>query len=198
MHPLPPPLEAEIAAILADPLDAVGFGEKGFLPYELRKGHELVRNPDPAVTARLLGEALDPQNDRVARLAMLQVLALREDPAADAALVAALADPTLRPLASYLLARIGFKGYPKRDRDAAPLLRALAPHLEDPGTFDDPWYGKPLRTADLVLGAFVRIAGPESFRFDDPDDATYVGCTMRPFAEDVRRSLLTQAKSRVG
>jgi hypothetical protein len=195
MHALPPTLEAEIAGIRRDPLDAVGFGEKAFIPYELRQGGELVRSPDPAVTARLLDEARDSQNDRVARLAMLQVMAQRDDPAVDAALTSAVADPILRPLAGYLLGRIGFKGYPKRERASAPLLRALAPHLEDTGTFDDPWYGKSLRTGDLVLGAFIRIAGPGAFDFAGPGDATYVGYTVLPFADAARRALLAQAKA---
>lgn len=194
-HALSADLEAEIEGIRRDPLDAVGFGEKAFLPYELRQGDELVRSRDPEVTARLLEEARDARGDRVFRLAMLQVMAYRADPTVDAALASAIADPLLRPLASYLLGRIGFKGYPKRARAAGPLLRALAPYLEDSSTFDDPWYRKSARTGDLVLGAFIRIAGPASFHFARPDDATYVGYTMLPFEDTERSVLLPQAKA---
>ena len=188
-------LEAELAAIRRDPLDAVGFGEKAFLPYELRKGEGLVRSRDAAVTARLAAEAGDTTNDRVFRLVMLQVMAYRDDPAVDPALASAVDDPVIGGLASYLVGRIGFKGYPARARAAAPLLRALAPHLDDAATFDDPWYQKRYRAGDLALGAFVRIAGPDGFRFADPQDATYVGYTMLPPSDVERSTLLAQARA---
>jgi len=188
-------LEAELAAIRRDPLDAVGFGEKAFLPYELRKGEGLVRSRDAVVTARLASEASDTTNDRVFRLVMLQVMAYRDDPAVDPALAGAVGDPVIGGLASYLVGRIGFKGYPARARVAAPLLRALAPHLDDAATFDDPWYQKRYRVGDLALGAFVRIAGPDRFRFTDPQDATYVGYTVLPPSDALRSTLLAQARA---
>ncbi len=109
-------LEAELAEIRRDPLDAVGFGEKAFLPYELRKGDGLVRSRDGLVTTRLAAEAANANNDHVFRLVMLQVLAYRDDPAVDAALASAAGDPRIGGLAIYLLGRIGFKGYPARTR----------------------------------------------------------------------------------
>ncbi len=188
-------LEAELAEIRRDPLDAVGFGEKAFLPYELRKGDGLVRSRDAAVTTRLTAEAGDPTNDRVFRLVMLQVMAYRDDPAVDPALASAVGDPVLGGLASYLVGRIGFKGYPARPRPTALLLRALAPHLDSAVTFEDPWYQKRYRIGDLALGAFVRIAGPDRFRFADPQDATYVGYTVLPPSDVERSTLLAQARA---
>jgi len=59
--------------------------------------------------------------------------------AVDDALVAAVADPGLRPLAAYFLGRPGYKGYPQRDRKITePLLRPLAGHLHDAGVYEDP------------------------------------------------------------
>jgi hypothetical protein len=193
-HALSASLEAELAEIRPDPLAAVGFGEKAYSPYELVKGDELVRSRDPEVLPRLLAEALDGRNDRIFRLVMLQILGLRTEAAVDAALVAALADPVLRPLAAYFLGRAGFKGYPSRERrTVAPLLRALAAHLGDPGVYEDPWYRRSHATGDLVLGAFIRIAGPEAFAFADPTERDFVGYTLR-FPKAERASLLEQAK----
>ena len=193
--PLPAELEAELAAIRRDPADAIGFGEKAYLPYELRHGERLASSRDAAVTGRLIAEARDTANDRVYRLAILQVLAYRNDPAVDAALADAVADPVIGGLACYLVGRIGFKGYPSRTRAAGPLLRALAPRLHDAGSFDDPWYRKSYRIADLALAAFVRIAGPERFRFADPQDATFIGYTVLAPGDAERAALLPQATS---
>jgi hypothetical protein len=188
-------LEAELVAIRSAPLAAVGMGEKAYLPYELLRGDALVRSDDPAVVPRLAAEALDGRNDLVFRFVVLQILGLRADAAVDAALIRALGDPALTPLAAYLLGRPGYKGYPARDRPSvAPLLRALAAHLDDTGVYRDPWYHNTRATADLVLGAFVRIAGPEAFRFADADERNTIGYTLRlPDAE--RAGLLGQARA---
>jgi hypothetical protein len=191
---LSPPLEAELAAIRREPLAAVGFGEKAYLPYELVKGRELVDSPEPGVVPRLSAEALDGRNDWVFRLVMLQILGLRRDAAVDTTLLAALADPTMRPLAAYLLGRPGFKGYPARDRNtAAPLLRALAAHLEDAGRYNDPWYERAYATGDLVLAAFVRLAGVDRFVFANPEDRDFLGYTLH-FPDAERAGLRAQAK----
>lgn len=191
---LSPPLEAELAAIRHEPLNSIGFGEKAYLPYELVKGRELVDSPEPGVVQRLAAEALDGRNDRVFRLVMLQILGLRREAAVDTTLVAALADPALRPLAAYLLGRPGFKGYPARDRKSgAPLLRALAAHLDDAGRYDDPWYQHAYATADLVLAAFVRLAGVDRFVFTNPEDRDFLGYTLH-FPDAERTGLRTQAK----
>lgn len=195
-HALPPPLEAELVEIRRDPVAAVGFGEKAYLPYELVKGEALVTSREPELVPRLLTEALDGRNDRIFRLVMLQILGLRREAAVDAALVTALADPVLRPLAAFFLGRPGFKGYPARERTTiAPLLRALAAHLEDAGVYDDPWYRTTHPTRDLVLAAFVRIAGPDSFTFVDPGARDLIGYTLR-FPDPERGGLLAQAKRR--
>jgi hypothetical protein len=191
---LSPPLEAELTAIRRDPLAAVGFGEKAYLPYELVKGRELVDSPEPGVVPHLSAEALDRHNDRVFRLVMLQILGLRREATVDTTLVAALADPALCPLAAYLLGRPGFKGYPARDRKtAAPLLRALAAHLDDAGRYDDPWYQRAYATGDLVLAAFVRLAGVDRFVFANPEDRDFLGYTLR-FPDPERAGLRAQAK----
>ncbi|HEX8107816.1 MAG TPA: hypothetical protein VF516_08795 [Kofleriaceae bacterium] len=191
---LSPPLEAELAAIRRDPLAAVGFGEKAYLPYELVKGRELVDSPEPGVVPRLSTEALDAHNDRVFRLVMLQILGLRREAAVDTTLVSALADPAVRPLAAYLLGRPGFKGYPARDRKSvAPLLRALATHLDDAGHYDDPWYQRAYATGDLVLAAFVRLAGVDRFVFANPEDRDFLGYTLH-FPDAERAGLRAQAK----
>lgn len=193
-HALPAPLEAELAEIRRAPLAAVGLGEKAYLPYDLVRGEALARGRQAEIVQRLLAEALDRRNDPIFRLVMLQILGLRREAAVDAALVTALADPVLRPLAAYFLGRPGFKGYPERERKiVAPLLRALAAHLDDAGVYEDPWYHTTHATADLVLGAFVRIAGPEAFTFVDPDERHFVGYTLR-FPDAERAGLLSQAK----
>lgn len=193
-HPLPAALEAELSNIRRAPLAAVGFGEKAYLPYELVQGQDLVSDRSAEIVPRLLAEALDQRNDRVFRLVVLQLIGLRREPAVDTALVAALADPVLRPLAAYLLGRPGFKGYPARERKTvAPLLKALSPYLADRSVYEDPWYHSMHRTADLVLGAFVRIAGPDSFTFVDPEERDMVGYTLR-FPETERAGLQEQAQ----
>lgn len=192
--PLPAPIEDALAKVRRAPLAALGFGEKAYSPYELVEGQPLVGDPSPDIVPRLRAEALDRRNDRVFRLVMLQILALRREPAVDTALLAALVDPALRPLAAYFLGRPGFKGYPARARKTvAPLLEALAAYLDDAGTYDDPWYHTTHRTADLVLGAFVRIAGPAGFTFVDPGDRDMVGYTL-DLPEVERAGLREQAK----
>ena len=193
-HALPAALEAALADVRRAPLAAIGFGEKAYLPYEFVQGQELVTDPHPEIVPRLLAEALDRRNDPVFRFVMLQIMGLRGEVAVDAALMSALADPVLRPLAAYFLGRAGFKGYPQRERKTvAPLLGALAPHLDDTGVYEDPWYHATHRTTDLVLAAFVRIAGPAAFTFVNPEDRDMIGYTLR-FPERERAGLLEQAR----
>ena len=190
-------LERELASVRADPVDAVGFGETGYLPYVLRRGEALTHGADPAVTARLASAIADRSAPRVERLALLQILGLRGDPSVDAALIEALADPALRPLAAYLLGRVGFKGYPKRTRSARSVLAALAPYLDDSGTFDDPWSQKSYRSQDLVLAAFVRIAGPEHFDLSAlaKPRAEMIGYELAELDDASRASLRAQCKT---
>src|SRR5687768_6213543 len=108
MTPLQAPLEAELDGIRKDPGQAVGFGEKAFIPYQPNGADGLIKSPDAAVTARLRDEIRT--GDRVFRLAALHVLGKRADAGVDPALIAALDDPALRATAAYLLGRPGFKG----------------------------------------------------------------------------------------
>ncbi len=191
--PLPEELEAELEAIRADPVESVGFGEKAFIPYEPNVAHWLVTSDDPAVTERLLAEATgDP--DRVFRLAVLQVLGKRSDPTVDAALMTTLEDPELRATSAYLLGRPGYKGYPERPRDGEAIRAALRRHLDDDGTFDDPFHRRTFRTQDFVLAAFVRVTGPERFRIPDTAFADLIGYTLPEFDAETRADLLAQAK----
>lgn len=191
--PLPDDLEAELDAIRADPGESVGFGEKAFIPYEPNVAHWLVTSDDPAVTERLLAEATGDR-ERVFRLAVLQVLGKRSDPTVDAALLTTLDDPELRATSAYLLGRPGYKGYPARPRDEQAIRAALQRHLDDDGTFDDPFYRRPFRTQDFVLAAFVRVTGPERFRIPDTAFADLIGYTLPEFDAETRADLLAQAK----
>ena len=190
---LPDDLEAELDAIRADPGESVGFGEKAFLPYEPNVAHWLVTSDDPAVTERLLAEATGDR-DRVFRLAVLQVLGKRSDPTVDAALLTTLEDPELRATSAYLLGRPGYKGYPARPRGERAIRAALRRHLDDDGTFDDPFYRRTFRTQDFVLAAFIRVTGPERFRIPDTAFAELIGYTLPEFDAETRADLLAQAK----
>lgn len=186
-------LEAELDAIRADPGESVGFGEKAYAPYEPNVAHFLISSDDPAVTERLLAE-IRAADDRVHRLALLHVLGKRSDPTVDAALLTTLEDPELRATSAYLLGRAGFKGYPERPRDVEAIRAALRRHLSDDGVFDDPFYRRSFRTQDFVLGAYVRLTGPERFRFADPHLADMIGQALPAFDDAVRADLLAQAE----
>lgn len=190
---LPDDLEAELEAIRADPGESVGFGEKAFIPYEPNVAHFLITSDDTAVTERLLAEATG-DGDRVFRLAVLHVLGKRSDRAVDAALTTILDDPELRATSAYLLGRAGYKGYPERPRDEQAIRESLRRHLDDEGTFDDPFYRRSFRNQDFVLAAFVRVTGPERFRIPDPVLADLIGYALPEFDADTRADLLEQAR----
>ena len=185
-------LEAELDAIRADPRESVGFGEKAYLPYEPNVAHWLITSDDVEVTERLLAEARGG-GDRVYRLAVLHVLGKRSDATVDAALLATLEDPELCATSAYLLGRPGFKGYPARSRDLGAVRAALRRHLSDDGLFEDPFYGRSFRTQDFVLAAFVRLTGPERFRFTDAHLADMIGHGLPAFSDAIRADLLAQA-----
>jgi hypothetical protein len=190
---LPPALEAELDAIRKDPGESVGFGEKAYIPYEPNSAASLIGSDDPRVTARLLAEARGP-GDRVYRLAVLHVLGKRTDPTVDAALVALLDDPTLRATAAYLLGRVGFKGYPPRQRDIAAIRAVLRRHLDDTTMLDDPFYRRTFRTQDFVLGAYIRVTGPDKFRIASPSVVDLIGLGLPELTDAMRADLLAQAK----
>ena len=191
--PLPPALEAELVAIRADPGESVGFGEKSYVPYEPNVAHFLISFDDPAVTRRLLAE-IDGA-DRVHRLALLHVLGKRSDGTVDRALLATLENPELRATSAYLLGRPGFKGYPARERDVDAIRAALGRHLSDESTFEDPFYRRTFSTRDFVLAAFVRLTGPERFRFADPGLADTIGYDLPAFNMTTSTELKRQAEA---
>ena len=195
MAPLSDELEEELTAIRADPGESVGFGEKAFTPYEPNVARGLISADDPAVTERLLAEAR-AADDRVLGLALLHVLGKRSDPTVDAALIAALGDPELRPAAAYLLGRRGYKGYPADGRDLDAVRAALRPYLDDESRFEDPFYGRGFRTQDFVLAALVRLTGPERFGLTEPKRADLIGYGLPAFDDATRAELLARARDR--
>jgi hypothetical protein len=192
---LAPVLEAELDTVRRDPVEAIGYGEKVYRPYEPNTGEGLIGGDDPAVTARLLAEAQD-SGDRAYRLAVMHLLGMRAGPGVDAALIALLDDRDLRATAAYLLGRAGFKGYPARARDEAAVVAALRRHLDDPSTFDDPFYRRTFRTQDFVLGALVRVLGPERFKTSDPRAREQIGYALPWWSDATRAELLAQARTR--
>jgi len=158
------------------------------------RGEALTRGDDPAVTGRLVEAITKANAPRLERLAFLHILGYRRDTAVDTALIGLLADPELRPLAAYLLGRAGFKGYPARARSVRATADALAHHLGDTSKFADPWTGESYQTQDLVLAAFIRVAGPERFRIADPARAGMIGYELARFDAPTRASLLAQAR----
>jgi hypothetical protein len=193
-HPLAPALEAELTAVRGAPVEAIGWGEKAYLPYEPNTGESLIGSSDPEVTARLVAEA-QGTGDRTYRLAVLHLLGMRADPSVDAALVALLQDPDLVATAAYLLGRAGFKGYPARTRDDAKIIAALRMHLDDASEFLDPFYRRAFRTRDFVLGALVRMLGPERFRTRDARVEDQIGYALPWWSDEVRVELLTQVRA---
>jgi hypothetical protein len=190
---LPPALEEELRAIAADPGASVGYGMKAYQPYYPNAARFLISYDDPAVTERLVAEMKGA--DRVHKLALLHVLGMRSDPTVDAALLKTLENPELTATSAYLLGRAGSKGYPDRRRDVAAIRTALMRHLDDGGMFQDPFYDREFRTLDFVLGAYVRLTGPDRFRFSDPDEADLVGLALPDFDAATRAGLLDQAKT---
>lgn len=191
-------LEAELAQIGADPQDAIGSGEKAYMPYEMRAGAGLMRSVEPEITQRLLSEAKDTRRPLAYRLAMVHLIALREDAEVDPALIAALDAPELRGTAAYGLGRMGFKGYPRRARDQGMVLRALREHTRDTFTFRDPWLRVMLRNQDLVLAACARVAGIESLALGPGVDVDFLGYELPAFSDEVRAALLAHCESDTG
>jgi hypothetical protein len=186
-------LDAEIAAIRTDPVGAVGFGEKAYLPYATTAGQGLVSAPDPDVTP-LLAAAIDEAGpaDPVAALALLHVVGQRADDRVDEALMRALDSPALMPTAAYLLGRVGYRGYPARSRDEAAVTRALRDHLDDPGAFVDPFLGKSFQGRDFVIAALVRLLGVDRFAGIDERQAPMVGLALPDFSDAQRAQLVGQ------
>ena len=189
---LPPALEAELDTIRADPGHAVGYGLKADVPYEVGAAHFLASYDDPAVTQRLLAEMQDA--DRVLKLALLHVLGKRSDATVDGALRGLLGDPQLTATSAYLLARPGYKGYAARPIDVDADRRALRARLDDDSPFEDPFYHRCFLTQDFVLGAYIRLTGPERFAFRDPDVARLIGYELPRLDDATRADLLEQAR----
>jgi hypothetical protein len=193
-HALDPVLEAELNAVRVDPVGSIGYGEKAYLPYEPNTGEGLVGSSDPAVTARLLAE-VQGGGDRAYRLAVLHLLGMRADPGVDPALITLLGDHDVSATAAYLLGRAGFKGYPVRIRDEAAVIAALRQHIDDASPFVDPFYGRTFRSQDFVLGALVRLLGPERFHTSDTQVEEQIGYALPWWSDEVRAALLMQVRA---
>ena len=184
-------LDAELEAIQADPLGAVGFGEKAYLPYSTTTGQGLISAPDPEVTS-MLGDAIDHADDPIVALALLHIIGQRSDDRVDDILLQALDAPPLSPTAAYLLGRVGYRGYPDRERDEAAVIGALRHHLDDGAEFTDPFLQKTFRRQDFVIGALVRLLGAERFTGIDDRQAPMIGLALPDFADAQRAHLLRQ------
>lgn len=190
---LPAAAEAELAAIRADPIDAIGFGEKSYLPYEIRHGEYLAHSDDAAVIAALEALTRDRTNPLAFRLALVHLVAAH--PGSDRALLDMLGDPQLRPLAAHMLGRSGFKGAPPLTVDAARVLDALRGYLDDTTPYVDPWYRRTFLAGDFALAAFIRIAGPDKFALGDPQLASFVGYDLPQFDDATRTALIAQCRA---
>lgn len=188
-------LAPALDAVRKDPVEAIGYGAKVYRPYEPNTGESLIGSDDPAVTARLLAEA-QGGGDHTYRLAVVHLLGMRAGTDVDPALIALLGDLDVRATAAYLLGRAGFKGYPTRERDEAAVVAALRQHLDDASTFDDPFYRRTFRTQDFVLGALVRLLGPERFKTSDPRVEDQIGYALPWWSDAVRADLLAQVRAR--
>ena len=194
---LTPVLEAELHSLRQAPIEAIGYGKKAYRPYEPNTGENLIGSDDPAVTPRLLAEA-QGGGDRVYRLAVVHLLGMRATADVDPALISLLGDRDVGATAAYLLGRAGFKGYPTRARDTAAIatiVAALRQHLDDSASFHDPFYRRTYRVQDFMLGALVRLLGPERFKISDPRYSD-IGYALPWWSDAVRTELLTQARTR--
>lgn len=187
-------LERELARLRTDPMSVVGFGRKAYMPYHISNVEGLVGNSNPRVTQVLHSDALNPEYEMAQRLAAMHIMSQRDDPEVDDALLDCLGIPALRATAAYLLGRIGGKGYPRRSRATAKLLEALRPHLDEASSFLDPWYGESYAVVDFVIGAYIRLAGPERFRLPDADAALLIGWELPCFDSKTRDDLRSQCR----
>ncbi len=187
-------LTAELDEIRQRPLDAVGFGEKAYLPYSTTLGQGLVSAPDPEVTT-LLGQAIDEASEPVVALALLHLVGQRSDELVDPVLLRALDSRELSATAAYLLGRVGYRGYPERTRDTTAVISRLREHLADSGTFQDPFLHKTFRRTDFVVAALVRLLGVERFTGIDDRQAPLVGLALPDFTDDQRADLIRQLEA---
>ena len=128
------------------------------------------------------------------RLGVLHVLGKRTDATVDAALIQLLADDALRATAAYLLGRVGYKGYLPRERDVSVVQTALRAHIKDSTTFTDPFYQRTFRTQDFVIAAYIRVRGPDRFKFANDYQKGLIGLGLPGFSDDERRDLIAQVE----
>jgi hypothetical protein len=186
-------LEAQLDTVRHDPIKAIGFGDKAWLPYYLNTAEDLVSDGDSQISARLYAEASRTDNALSFRLAALQLLGWRSDPGVDSLLIASLADSALRPLSAFLLGRIGYKGYPRRDRPARQILMALKMYLSDESIYQDPWYNQTFLTQDFIIASFVRVAGVDRFHFvQEEKHKNWIGLELPSFDQTERDNLRRQ------
>jgi len=174
----------------------IGDGGRVYYPYSLRgsvlKLATTLKQP-LNVYARALQSQTKPARTEIA----LFLIASTDDARADDLLVAALEKSHSRARAAYLLGAIGGKGWPKRQRDTARILTALAPHVHDNSAYHDPYYTKTsFQVGDFVKAAYIRIAGVDKFPQVKnlqglPDDPTghFIGLELPTFTAADRSRL---------
>jgi hypothetical protein len=174
----------------------LGDGERGWHPYALRSEvTDMARRlANPLAAYR---ELLASEGDPYWREVLLFLTASSEDPRADVLLLDALKDPQLRPRALYLLGVAGTKGWPRRERDTAQILRAIVPHVDDSTPYEDVVHGTTVENGDFARAAFVRIAGPDRF----PSlanlpwtQADFIGLTVPELSPETRATLSAEIR----
>ena len=176
----------------------LGEGGRGWYPYMVRSEiSDAVAELDDPVAR--LSEWLQAEQDPVWREVVLFLLAAQDDERVDGILVHALEDARLRPRALYLLGAIGTRGWPKRARDTAALLRAIRPWTPDETTYVDPVHEERLVVGDLAKAAFIRLAGPEHFPALEraanprqPFPVEHVGMSLPHFEPEDRAALQSE------
>lgn len=178
----------------------LGEGEKSWHPYEIRSEvcDAARRLADPLAAYR---ELLGIEQDPYWREVLLFLAAASDDPRADDLLIDALDEPQLRPRALYGLGVNGTKGWPRRDRDTARILRAILPHLDDPATYEDVVHGTTVEVGDFARAAFVRIAGPGRFPSLvtlPSTESEWIGLAVPDLSSEARRALSAEIRAYAG
>ena len=74
-------------------------------------------------------------------------------------------------------------------------MAALRQHLDDPSTFDAPFYRRTFLTQDFVLGGVVRVLMPEQFKTSDPRVEEQIDSALLWWSDAVRAEVLAQVRA---